>query len=208
MKMLIPAKAKNKLSVPYIFSYETEIGLLTIIEINGEIKNLFFSNPRSFGNKPNVGEAAIATRSDGVDRPTPNEGSNNNDAYVLDSTWYGAQFMESDLLKEAHSQLKAYFKGKLREFSLPLAPDGTDFQIRVWKALCDIPYGATASYKEIATAVNNPKAYRAVGNANNKNPIPIIIPCHRVIASDGKLAGYGGGISIKEKLLKLEGVSF
>ena len=118
------------------------------------------------------------------------------------------QVKESALLKEACSQLKAYFKGKLREFSLPLAPVGTKFQMDVWKALCDIPYGKTASYKDVAVAVGNPKACRAVGNANNKNPISIIIPCHRVIASDGKLAGYGGGIDVKLKLLRLEGVDF
>lgn len=112
---------------------------------------------------------------------------------------------ESEVLKEAHAQLKAYFKGKLRKFSLPVAPHGTEFQVRVWKALCDIPYGVTASYIEIAAAINSPKAFRAVGNANNRNPVPIIIPCHRVIAKDGKLSGYGGGIYIKEKLLKLEG---
>ena len=119
-----------------------------------------------------------------------------------------AELMESEILKETHAQLEAYFKGKLRKFSLPLAPRGTPFQERVWKALCDIPYGATASYSDIAAAVDNPKACRAVGNANNRNPISIIIPCHRVIAKDGKLAGYGGGISIKEKLLKLEGAVF
>ena len=118
------------------------------------------------------------------------------------------QAEESAVIREAFAQLNAYLKGKLREFSLPLAPDGTEFQVNVWKALCGIPYGETASYKEIAAAVNNPKAYRAVGNANNKNPISIFIPCHRVIASNGKLAGYGGGISIKEKLLKLEGAIF
>jgi len=117
-------------------------------------------------------------------------------------------YTESEVLREAHAQLKAYLKGQLREFSLPLAPCGTEFQISVWKALCEIPYGATVSYKDIAVAVNNPKAFRAVGNANNRNPIPVFIPCHRVIASDGKLAGYGGGIKIKEKLLRLEGVKF
>ena len=116
-----------------------------------------------------------------------------------------AKLNESSLLKEAYRQLKAYLNGELREFSLPLSLDGTKFQMDVWKALCDIPYGKTVSYKDIAIAVNNPKAYRAVGNANNKNPISIIIPCHRVIASNGKLAGYGAGISIKKKLLRLEG---
>ncbi|MCL1875902.1 MAG: methylated-DNA--[protein]-cysteine S-methyltransferase [Synergistaceae bacterium] len=119
---------------------------------------------------------------------------------------FEVELPESEVLKEARAQLEAYLKGKLRIFSLPLAPLGTEFQMSVWKALCDIPYGTTASYSEIAERINNPKACRAVGNANNKNPISIFIPCHRVIAKDGKLSGYGGGISIKERLLRLEGV--
>ena len=111
---------------------------------------------------------------------------------------------ESDLLKEAHRQLNAYLAGKLKEFSLPLAPRGTDFQRKVWDALRRIPYGETASYKDIAEAVGKPRAFRAVGMANNRNPIPIIIPCHRVIGSDGSLVGYGGGLDMKRRLLDLE----
>jgi methylated-DNA-[protein]-cysteine S-methyltransferase len=87
---------------------------------------------------------------------------------------------------------------------LPLAPQGTDFQLSVWNQLCRIPYGETISYGELARRIGNPKASRAVGLANGSNPIPIIIPCHRVIGSNGKLTGYGGGLLIKEKLLALE----
>ena len=108
------------------------------------------------------------------------------------------------LLLEAKKQLEEYFAGRRREFQLPLAPKGTEFQQKVWKALLDIPYGETRSYGEIARAIGNPKASRAVGMANNRNPIAIIIPCHRVIGSTGKLVGYGGGLDKKEFLLNLE----
>ncbi|MGI6141365.1 MAG: methylated-DNA--[protein]-cysteine S-methyltransferase [Caldicoprobacterales bacterium] len=111
---------------------------------------------------------------------------------------------ETKLLKEAGRQLQEYFNCKRKVFDLPLEPEGTPFQLKVWKALQDIPYGETRSYKDIATAVGNYKAGRAVGMANNRNPIAIIIPCHRVIGSNGKLVGYGGGLHIKEYLLGLE----
>ena len=107
-------------------------------------------------------------------------------------------------LKEVIRQLHAYFAGKLEDFDIPLAPEGTDFQKKVWKRLCDIPYGETISYGQLAQRIGNPNASRAVGLANGSNPIPIIIPCHRVIGSNGKLTGYGGGLPIKEKLLALE----
>ncbi len=107
-------------------------------------------------------------------------------------------------LKEPLRQLNAYFAGDLENFDLPLAPEGTTFQQQVWKQLCDIPYGETISYGELARRIGNPNASRAVGLANGSNPIPIIIPCHRVIGSNGKLTGYGGGLPIKEKLLALE----
>jgi methylated-DNA-[protein]-cysteine S-methyltransferase len=105
---------------------------------------------------------------------------------------------------ETIRQLKGYFAGTRKEFTVPLAPEGTDFQRQVWKSLCDIPYGDTLSYGELARRIGNPNASRAVGLANGSNPIPIIIPCHRVIGSNGKLTGYGGGLPIKEKLLALE----
>ena len=114
------------------------------------------------------------------------------------------EIKETGLLTEARQQLSAYFSGQLTAFTLPLAPVGTQFQKRVWQALCRIPYGETASYKEIACRIGNEKAARAVGGANHKNPIPIIIPCHRVIGANGALVGYGGGLRIKETLLALE----
>lgn len=111
--------------------------------------------------------------------------------------------------KENHrylQELKEYFSGRRKSFSVPLDLRGTPFQIKVWKALMEIPYGETVSYKYIAERVENPKGSRAVGMANNKNKIPIIIPCHRIIGADGRLVGYGGGIDIKIKLLELEGI--
>lgn len=111
---------------------------------------------------------------------------------------------ETPLIKEAALQLTEYLDGRRKEFDLPLNPQGTEFQKKVWKALCDIPYGETRSYKQVAEAVGNPKAPRAVGMANNRNPIIIFIPCHRVIGANGSLVGYGGGLDIKEKLLSIE----
>lgn len=109
-----------------------------------------------------------------------------------------------EFFKEVTRQLKAYFSGELKSFNLKLAPQGTDFQKSVWNALCEIPFGETKSYKNIAVSVENPKACRAVGLANNRNPIAIIIPCHRVIGSNGKLTGYASGLDVKEFLLKHE----
>jgi len=110
----------------------------------------------------------------------------------------------SGSFKETIRQLRAYFAGELEQFNLALAPEGTPFQLKVWQRLCDIPYGETISYGELARRLGNPNASRAVGLANGSNPIPIVIPCHRVIGSNGKLTGYGGGLPIKEKLLALE----
>lgn len=111
---------------------------------------------------------------------------------------------ETPLLKEAFRQLQEYFCGQRKTFDLPLSAKGTVFQQKVWQALQTIPYGQVASYKDIAVRVGNPKACRAVGMANHNNPIGIIIPCHRVVGTDGKLTGYAGGVDIKEKLLALE----
>jgi O-6-methylguanine DNA methyltransferase len=103
------------------------------------------------------------------------------------------------------AELAEYFAGHRRQFAFPLDLRGTDFQIACWRALLAIPYGETRSYADIARAVDRPKAFRAVGMANNRNPIAIVVPCHRVIASDGKLCGYGGGLDVKRMLLELEG---
>lgn len=112
--------------------------------------------------------------------------------------------VETEVLREASRQLDSYLRGDLREFELNLAPEGTGFMQSVWKALREIPYGETRSYREIAVSLGNPMASRAVGLANNRNPIPIFIPCHRVLGSNGKLTGYLGGLDVKEKLLRLE----
>ncbi|MEG1929832.1 MAG: methylated-DNA--[protein]-cysteine S-methyltransferase [Anaerovorax sp.] len=111
---------------------------------------------------------------------------------------------ETPLLIQAKSQLTEYFLGTRKNFNLPLAPQGSDFMQRDWAELQKIPYGNTCSYKDIATALGNPKACRAVGLANNRNPIAIIIPCHRVIGSNGDLVGYAGGLHLKIFLLELE----
>lgn len=111
------------------------------------------------------------------------------------------------VLKQACDQLNQYFQGSRTNFDLPLNPSGTDFQKKVWKALYEIPYGQTRSYKDIAIALNQPNACRAVGSANGKNPICVIIPCHRVITSGGKLGGYSGGLDKKTKLLEIENIN-
>lgn len=114
------------------------------------------------------------------------------------------ELLETPVLTEAFKQLDEYLSGSRKSFDLPLSPRGTPWQIKCWNALLDIPYGETSSYGDIARRVNNPKAFRAVGLANNRNPLPVFIPCHRVIGSDGSLIGFGGGLDVKEKLLRLE----
>ncbi|MBB6673286.1 methylated-DNA--[protein]-cysteine S-methyltransferase [Cohnella nanjingensis] len=111
---------------------------------------------------------------------------------------------EDEVLREAVSQLRRYFAGELQAFDLPLDMRGTPFQRKVWQALRDVPYGATAAYRDIAAAVGAPQAVRAVGGANNRNPVPIVVPCHRIIGANGAMVGYGGGLAIKERLLALE----
>ena len=115
-----------------------------------------------------------------------------------------AKANETSLIKETFKQLSEYFVGKRTVFDVPLNPKGTDFQKRVWKALCAIPYGETRTYQQTAAKVNCPKGARAVGMANNRNPICIIIPCHRVIGADGSLTGYAAGLPIKQSLLHIE----
>lgn len=112
---------------------------------------------------------------------------------------------DADALAEAAKQLDAYFAGRLEEFDLELAPEGTPFQREVWRELERIPYGTTISYGELAERIGKPNAVRAVGTANGANPLPVVIPCHRVIGADGSLTGYGGGLEKKEALLSLEG---
>ena len=139
-----------------------------------------------------VGKLCIGEENDAITRVTwskiPQE-------YILE---------ETKLILRCKKQLDEFFAGKRKTFDLPLAPKGPEFQQKGWKALQEIPYGETKTYGEIAAAIGNPKAARAVGMANNKNPIGIIIPCHRVVGANGKLVGYAGGMEKKEFLLELE----
>jgi len=116
----------------------------------------------------------------------------------------GHECESNTLLRQAIAQLRAYFAGELRDFDLPLDLQGTDFQKRVWQELRNIPYGETRSYSRVASAIGAPKSVRAVGAANGRNPIPIVVPCHRVIGAGGSLVGYGGGLPLKKLLLDLE----
>jgi len=115
-----------------------------------------------------------------------------------------AELCATPLLREAFSQLHAYLAGERTDFTLPFAPTGTAFMLSAWQELCRIPYGGTASYRELAAAAGSPKGARAAGMACNRNPLPIFIPCHRVVGASGRLTGYGGGLDLKEKLLALE----
>ena len=130
--------------------------------------------------------------------------SNNGALVSLGFGDLGASGTPDNILLDAEIQLKEYFSGARREFSFALAPSGTEWQERVWAELRKIPYGETISYGELARRAGNAKAPRAAGRANNRNPVSVIIPCHRVIGADGKLVGFGGGLPVKEFLLKLE----
>ena len=152
------------------------------------MKNVFFYDYP-------IGGIGIAQCSDAISRVSFCGGKKGFDGYTV---------VETPLIKKAASQLAEYFAGRRRKFDLPLSPEGTEFQRSVWQALQSIPFGETRSYGNIAAQIGNPKACRAVGMANNRNPIVIIIPCHRVIGQDGSLTGYGGGIDIKQYLLDME----
>ncbi|HXA19434.1 MAG TPA: methylated-DNA--[protein]-cysteine S-methyltransferase [Thermoanaerobaculia bacterium] len=130
-------------------------------------------------------------------------------ASVIETYFAGAKpkpdwIRDDEAFTEASTQLRAYFAGDLKAFHLPLAPRGTEFQQSVWSALLEIPYGQTTTYSAIAEKISRPAAVRAVGAANGANPIPIIIPCHRVIGANGSLTGFGGGLDVKRRLLMLE----
>lgn len=168
--------------IPYIFAGEMDspIGPLTIACLKEGICNL------SFGSYQDTASSIQA--------------------------WAKKHLLKSELkyepsaLTDAINQLEEYFEGNRHTFELSLYLCGTPFQLKVWDALQEIPYGETKTYKEVAQMIGKPKAVRAVGTANNRNPIPIIIPCHRVIGSNGTLVGYGGGIDKKEHLLEVEGI--
>lgn len=127
-------------------------------------------------------------------------------ALYLPNTPVEPMGMETPLLARGRGELLEYLVGKRRTFDLPLKPQGTPFQQKVWSALADIPYGQTITYGELARRVGCPKGSRAVGQANHRNPLPILLPCHRVVGANGTLTGYGGGLELKEWLLRLEGI--
>ncbi|MEN6391911.1 MAG: methylated-DNA--[protein]-cysteine S-methyltransferase [Syntrophomonas sp.] len=141
-----------------------------------------------------IGEIAIAANEKAITHVYLKRPENIADAVVR----------ETELIAEAARQLQSYFKGALKYFDLPLAPTGSDFMQLVWASLRTIPYGEIWSYKKLAESIGNPRAARAVGQANHRNPLPIFIPCHRVIGADGQLTGYGSGLPIKAYLLELE----
>lgn len=150
--------------------------------------------------KTPVGRILVAADNDGLKYVQFRE--DGSAAELIQEDWV----RDDRALKPVVQQLQAYFSGKLSQFDVPLAPEGTSFQKKVWKALCKVKFGATASYGDIAKSIGNPAACRAVGLANGRNPIAIIIPCHRIIGTNGKLVGYGGGLDRKKTLLSLEGI--
>jgi len=155
---------------------DSPIGPLTLVAARGMLTGLYLDAPRSGSARHEPGAAVLGAPGDPASKP----------------------------FSAAAAQLAAYFAGRRTEFSLPLAPAGTQFQRRVWAGLREIPYGETWSYGQLASKIGNPTAARAVGLANGRNPIAVVIPCHRVIGSDGSLTGYGGGLDRKRYLLDLE----
>jgi methylated-DNA-[protein]-cysteine S-methyltransferase len=155
---------------------DSPLGPLTLVAAGGKLTGLYLDEPRSGGGRHEPRAETLGLPGDPASEP----------------------------FATAADQLKAYFAGLLTEFSLPLAPAGTLFQRRVWAGLQEIPYGTTWSYGQLAGKIGNPAAVRAVGLANGRNPIAVVIPCHRVIGSDGSLTGYGGGLDRKRYLLDLE----
>lgn len=141
-----------------------------------------------------IGTLGIAEDGDGI----------TNIFFKSDQVPQGFAEQETPLLKKAAEQLREYFDGRRKAFELPLSLHGTDFQLADWQALRTIPYGETYSYKQIAEKIGNPKACRAVGMANNRNPVAIVVPCHRVIGQNGSMVGYAGGLDVKRYLLDLE----
>ena len=152
------------------------------------MKNTFYYNTK-------IGEIAIEENGMAITRLYFVNKDLEKEVEIKEETW---------LMKKTIKEIKEYLEGKRNSFDLPLEPEGTEFQKKVWNALKEIPYGETRSYGEIAKIIGNEKASRAVGMANNKNPIMIMIPCHRVIWANGKLVGYAGGLDVKEKLINME----
>jgi methylated-DNA-[protein]-cysteine S-methyltransferase len=191
-------------TVGNVFMYKTEIGWIGITDNGSAITSIKFEKSldlqrfkleeqMSVNAKTEIGKDGL--RDIQTQKITQSSKSEESEEIKV---------FESELIKNAYIQLCEYLAGHRKELDFPIDPSGTEFQCRVWNALRSIPYGETMSYSEIAQTLGNKKACRAVGMANNKNPIPIVIPCHRVIGSDGKLVGYAGGLEVKQLLLDLE----
>lgn len=174
----IASKTKREESVMFYTEMESPVGGLRLVGDGEKLRQVWFLD----------GKPACGRTTEHRHRKAPERG------WVRDESPFA----------EAMRELRAYFAGELREFDLRLEMEGTEFQVSVWRELRRIPYGETMSYLELAKRIGNPKAVRAVGLANGQNPIPIIVPCHRVIGSDGSLTGFGGGMENKRKLLELE----
>ncbi len=185
MPVQIPDRTSSSDRVIYYNRVESPIGPLLLTSDGVSLTGLYMSD---------VSEAR--------DEQSPGDLGSVFGVSSISGTWVADG--EVGPLREARQQLAAYFEGKLTRFELPLSMAGTDFQRRVWDALTAIPFGVTISYGELAQSVGNPKGSRAVGLANGSNPISIIVPCHRVIGSNGKLTGYGGGLPRKAALLDFE----
>lgn len=158
-------------------------------------------NPKYYKFQSPIGELAVYFTDEGVIGLTFQE-EGDNLKYI--KKYYGTPIEVNKDDYSYHHEILKYFEGKLKKFILPISFKGTEFQVKVWKELLNIPYGETRTYKEIAEKVGCPKGPRAVGNALNKNPIAIIVPCHRVVGSNGNLVGFAGGIELKSRLLELE----
>ena len=174
--------------------YDFEIGKLAICEENEKIVRVQFLHNN---NEVDIKLIKEKKNKNGVSKEIVQ-----NDNIWLDKKSY--MLKETDLINNTRKQLDEYFAGNRKQFDIPIKFNGTDFQVKVWEELLKIPYGETCSYLDIAKRIGNPKASRAVGMANNKNKIIIIVPCHRVIGSNKKLVGYACGLEVKEKLLELE----
>lgn len=172
--------------------YNSPIGILKICEADGKITNLsLYQKISSAAHSPNVQRYQCEVQNKQEQQEKRCQESHSNESC-------------SELLRKACQQLDEYFQGKRRQFDLPLGCVGTPFQESVWRELQSIPYGETRSYEDIAVKIGNPKAVRAVGQANNKNPILLMIPCHRVIHKNGDISGFACGIETKKYLLELE----
>lgn len=178
----------------------TPIGRLGITATDRAVTRIFFADAAPQSSSTGQPSKDRACRTIDITAGTANASESGS----ADSQSHSADKAAARLLKEAETELTAYFAGKLQAFTFPIAPAGTEFQLAVWKALTAIPYGETRSYKQIAERISRPAASRAVGMANNRNPIVVVIPCHRVVGSDGSLIGYAGGLDKKRTLLALE----